>query len=95
MKTETFDNNHSPVMPQKNDTQEKMLIDNKESSEQKHRIYAELMAYRRKHGLGCFKEISNATDGKVAISTIANMFTGTKIKLDIWMLVGEALKKLK
>lgn len=94
MKAETFDKHHPPVKPQQNDAQE-VPIDIKEAFEQKHRIYTELAAYRRKHGLGCFKEISNATDGKVAIGTIANMFTGTKVKFDTWMLVGEALKKLK
>lgn len=92
MKAETL-NNHN-LKPQHNEAQEKMLIANKEAFEQKHRIYAELKTYRKKHGLGCFKAISDATDGKVAISTIANMYAGTKVKIDTWILVGEALKKL-
>jgi hypothetical protein len=93
MITETSDS-HRSVMALQNNARGIMLMDNEEASEQKHRIYAELTAYRKKHGLGCFKDISDATDGKVAISTIANMFTGIKVKLDIWLLVGEALKKL-
>jgi hypothetical protein len=83
------------MKPQNRDAQIKMLKGNNEESEKKHLIYAELKDYRKKHGLGCFKTISEATDGKVAIGTIAHMYTGTKVNIDTWILVGETLKKLK
>ena len=64
-------------------------------SEQKSRIFGEIKAYRKIHGLGCYKDISEATGGKVAIHTIANMCMGTKVHNDVWVLVGQALEKLK
>jgi hypothetical protein len=64
-------------------------------SDAKHRIYAEIKAYRKIHGLGSFKDISEATGGAVAIHTIANMYTGVKVKDETWLQVGMALEKLK
>lgn len=64
-------------------------------TEDKHRIYEALKAYRKKHGVGCFKHISDSTGGIVAINTIANMYTGVKIKNEAWLLVGQALEKLR
>jgi hypothetical protein len=66
----------------------------KETRELKHRIFAELTKYRKNHGIGCFKAISEASGGKVAVGTIAHMYTGTKVDTAIWILVGEALKRL-
>jgi hypothetical protein len=63
-------------------------------TEDKHRIYAALKAFRKQNGLGCFKDISEATGGKIAINTIANMYTGVKVKNDTWLEVGMALEKL-
>lgn len=63
-------------------------------SEDKHRIYDALKAYRKKHGVGCFKHIADATGGTVAINTIANMYTGVRIKNETWLQVGAALEKL-
>ncbi len=68
--------------------------ENKAVSEQKKRIYAELKTYRKIHGLGCFKNITEATEGKVAIGTLANMYTGTKVSDEVWLQVGEALERL-
>lgn len=64
-------------------------------TEEKHRIYEALKAYRKKHGVGCFKHISENTGGAVAIHTIANMYMGVKVKNEIWLQVGEALEKLR
>ncbi len=64
-------------------------------TEEKQRIYAALKAYRKKHGVGCFKNISEETGGAVAIHTISNMYTGVKVKNETWLLVGEALEKLR
>jgi hypothetical protein len=63
-------------------------------TEDKLRIYGVLKAFRKKHGLGCFKLISENTGGIVTIQTIANMYTGVRVKNEIWLLVGEALEKL-
>jgi hypothetical protein len=63
-------------------------------TEDKHRIYEALKSYRKKNGLGCFKQISETTGGIVAINTIANMYTGVKVKNEIWQLVGQALETL-
>jgi hypothetical protein len=67
----------------------------KAMSSKKRRIYGEIDAYRRKHGIGCFRDISAATGGKVAIHTISHMYTGTRIQNDIWLQVGAALEKLQ
>lgn len=64
-------------------------------TDEKQRIYAALKAYRKKHGVGCFKHISDSTGSIVAIHTIANMYAGVKIKNETWLLVGEALERLK
>jgi hypothetical protein len=64
-------------------------------TEDKHRIYEALKAFRKRNGLGCFKDISEATGGKIAINTIANMYTGVKVKNDTWLEVGAALEKLE
>lgn len=64
-------------------------------TETKHLIYARIKDYRKKHGLGSFKNISDATGGKIATHTIANMYTGVKVKDETWLLVAEALEKLE
>ena len=64
-------------------------------SDEKRRIYGELAAYRKKHGVGCFKAISEATGGKIAVLTISHMYMGTRINDDVWLQVGAALEKLK
>jgi hypothetical protein len=64
-------------------------------TEEKRRIYDALKAYRTKHGVGCFKNISESTGGAVAVNTIANMYTGVKVKNETWLLIGEALEKLR
>jgi hypothetical protein len=74
---------------------EQQLQAEKAASELKRRVFAELKIYRKKYGLGCFQEISEATRGKVAIGTIANMYTGTRVHIDIWQQVGDALEKLR
>jgi hypothetical protein len=63
-------------------------------TEEKHRIFDALKAYRKKHGIGCFKNISENTGGRVAINTISNMYTGVKVSNEIWLLVGQALEQL-
>ena len=69
--------------------------DEQEIGEQKRRIYGELAVYRKKHGVGCFKALSEATGGKVAVHTISHMYMGTRVNSDVWLLVGEALNKLR
>lgn len=64
-------------------------------TEDKHRIYEALKAFRKTNGIGCFKLISEATGGKVAIHTIANMYTGVKVRNETWLLLGDALEKLR
>ncbi len=64
-------------------------------TEEKRRIYGALKAYRQKYGVGCFKHISEQTDGAIAIHTISNMYTGVKVKNETWLMVGEALEKLR
>lgn len=64
-------------------------------TEEKRRIYDALKTYRVKNGVGCFKHLSDSTGGVVAVNTIANMYTGVKVKNETWFLVGEALDKLK
>lgn len=63
-------------------------------TEEKHRIYEALKAYRKRNGIGCFKHISVATGGRVTIQTISNMYTGVKVKNETWLQVGEALETL-
>lgn len=65
------------------------------NSEEKRRIFKELVSYRKKHGIGCFKDISAATGGKVAVYTILHMYTGTKVSNDIWLEVGKAMEQLR
>ena len=62
---------------------------------EKRRIFNEIVAYRKKHGVGCFKAISAATGGRVAILTISHMYMGTRVQNDVWLLVGEALQELQ
>lgn len=64
-------------------------------SEEKRRIFEGIKAYRQKHGVGCFKQISAATGGKVKIHTISHMVSATKVDDEIWKQVGEALEKLR
>lgn len=64
-------------------------------SEEKRRIYSELKAYRQQNGVGCFKAVSEATGGKIAIHTISHMYTGTKVNNDVWLQIGEALEALR
>jgi hypothetical protein len=84
MKAENISKNKRPGQSQ----------EDKAVSEQKKRIYAQLKAYRKAHGLGCFKNITEATGGKIAIGTLANMYTGTKVNDETWLQVGEALERL-
>jgi hypothetical protein len=84
MKAENISKNKRPGQSQ----------EDKAVSEQKKRIYAQLKAYRKAHGLGCFKNIAEATGGKIAIGTLANMYTGTKVNDETWLQVGEALERL-
>jgi hypothetical protein len=63
--------------------------------DEKRRIFGELRAFRKKYGVGCFRELSDATGGKIAIHTISQMYMGTKVSNDIWLQVGEALEKLR
>lgn len=63
-------------------------------SEEKHRIYEALKAYRKKHSVGCFKHVSDATGGLVTMNTITNMYAGIKVNNETWLQVGTALAKL-
>lgn len=63
--------------------------------DEKRRIFEELKAYRKKHGIGCFKQISDATGGKVAVHTISHMVSATRIDDEIWLQVGQALEALR
>lgn len=63
--------------------------------DEKRLIFAQLKAYRQKHGVGCFKKISEATGGKIAVHTIAHMLQATRIGDDVWQEVGHALAKLR
>jgi hypothetical protein len=65
------------------------------SGDEKRGIFTMIAAYRKAHGIGCFKHISAATGGKVAVLTISHMYMGTKINDDTWRQVGEALETLQ
>lgn len=67
----------------------------KAMSEEKRRIFNEIKAYRKKHGIGCFKQISDATGGKVAVHTISHMVSATRLDDQIWLQVGQALETLR
>jgi hypothetical protein len=84
MKTLTYSRNTD----QKDKTDKTVTVE-------KLRIYNEIKTYRKTHGLGSFKDISDATGGKITIHTIANMYTGTKVNSETWQEVGEALEKLR
>lgn len=63
--------------------------------EEKRRIFREMAAYRRQHGIGSFRLLSAATGGKVASMTISHMYMGTKINDEVWRQVGAVLEKLR
>lgn len=63
--------------------------------EEKRRIFREIQDFRKEYGIGCFKAISEATGGKIAVHTIAHMVSATRISNEVWVEVGQALEKLR
>ena len=62
---------------------------------EKRRVHGALLAYRRRHGLGCLEELAGIIGGGMTAGILRSALARDKLPMEQWRQIGQALVRLE
>lgn len=62
---------------------------------EKRRVYEALLAYRRRHGLGCLEELAGLIGDGMTANILRSALARDKLPMEQWRQIGQALDRLE